>query len=324
MPPLSLAELDVPSWMQAAMVQTGLSLLFLLLAWIGARRLETKLAEDVEDINARHKLRKLIFLGRSFVLLVGLAMIWAPRVQNLGVFFGILGAGLTLSIQESLLCVAGWILILAARPYDLGDRIEIDGQLGDVIDIHPFATTMLEVGRWVRGDHSTGRILTVPNSMVFRNVVHNYSFGFPFLWDELEVVVTFESDWRRAKEILLEAGNAEAGKLESEVRRQLSSAQRRFPIQYRQISPYVFSSIADHGVSLSLRYLVPVRARRTFHHAIVENFLTKLHEETRVDLAYPTTRMFRNNQEGKVQAAMPAGFRDPRVEAAAAAREEEA
>jgi small-conductance mechanosensitive channel len=313
MPPLSSYALDIPPWLEASLTQVGWSALFLLLVWIAGRRLDARLSEEVEDINARHKLRKLVQFGRAFVAFTGLALIWAPRVQNLGVFFGILGAGLTLSIQESLMCVAGWIFVLASRPYDVGDRIEIDGQLGDVIDIHPFATTLLEVGRWVRGDHSTGRILTVPNSMVFRNVVHNYSYGFPFLWDELEIVVTFESDWQRAKEILLEAGQAEAGKLESEVRRQLSSAQRRFPIQYRQISPYVFSSIADHGVSLSLRYLCPVRARRTFHHAIVEGFLVKLAEEAEVDLAYPTTRMFRNNQEGKVHpeyapASLPPGL----------------
>lgn len=298
MPPLNF---DVPPWVQGVLSQLGMTALLLALAWLGTRRIEHGLAGDVEDLNARHKLHKIMGFARAFLVVVGLVLIWAPRVQNLGMFFGILGAGLTLSIQESLLCVAGWILILAARPFDMGDRIEIDGQFGDVIDIHPFSTTLLEVGRWVRGDHSTGRILTVPNSMVFRNVVHNYTVGFPFLWDELEMVVTFESDWRRAKGLLLEAGQAEAGKLENEVRRQLT-AQRRFPIQYRQISPYVFSSIADHGVSLSLRYLVPVRARRTFHHAIVENLLDKLAAEPRVDLAYPTTRMFRNPEEGKVRA----------------------
>lgn len=299
MPPFP-AALPIPTWVRPALFPVVLSAAFILLAWVISRRLETQLSEGLEDITARHKVRKLIVLGRALLVTTGLALIWAPRVQNLGVVLGLLGAGLTLSIQESLLCVAGWIVILAARPFDMGDRIEIDGQVGDVIDIHLFGTTLLEVGRWVKGDHSTGRILTVPNSMVFRHVVHNYSYGFPFVWDELETVVTFESDWKRAKEILLEAGQAEAGKLENEVRRQLNKAQRRFPIQYRQISPYVFSSIADHGVSLSLRYLTPVRARRTFHHAIVERFLTSLHDERGVDLAYPTTRMFRNNQEGKV------------------------
>ena len=171
-------------------------------------------------IEARHKIRASIrWLGILGFVLV-LAFIWAGHVQNLGVFLGIIGAGVALSMQETLLCIAGWLLLVIRRPYTIGDRIEVDGRIGDVIDISVFQTTMLEIGNWVEADQSTGRILIVPNSVNLRLPVYNYTKGFPFLWNEFSAVVTFESDWRGAKETMLEIATKEDEKFDAEVSRQ--------------------------------------------------------------------------------------------------------
>jgi len=129
---------------------------------------------------------------------------------------------LALSLQETLVCVAGWLLLVVRRPYDIGDRIEIDHRIGDVIDISVFQTSMLEVGNWVKADQSTGRILIIPNSMVIRHPVYNYTKGFPFVWNELAVTVTFESDWEHAEQLMLEQAEVEAEKLQGEVKRQIA------------------------------------------------------------------------------------------------------
>ncbi|MBT4644192.1 MAG: mechanosensitive ion channel family protein [Deltaproteobacteria bacterium] len=90
------------------------------------------------------------------------------------------------------------------RPFEIGDRIEIKGQSGDVIDIQVFPFSMLKVGNRVDADQSTGRIVHVPNGLVFNQIISNYSKGLPFLWNEIPVLVTFDIDWQKAKEILSE------------------------------------------------------------------------------------------------------------------------
>jgi len=54
----------------------------------------------------------------------------------------------------------------------------------------------------VRADQSTGRVSYIPNSFVFTKPVFNYTQGFPYIWDEMPILITFESDWEKAERIL--------------------------------------------------------------------------------------------------------------------------
>lgn len=286
------------AWGAARQVSPGLlrdialTLTALCLVAFGGRRAKQALLVGLDDVTARHKTRKMVSWGQALATGLCLVLIWGRRVEGLGVFLGMIGAGLTLSVQESVLCLAGWLLILTRKPFDLGDRVEIGGHLGDVVDVRVFYTSLLEVGGWCAGEQSTGRIVHLPNSLFFRGASINYSQGFPFVWNEVTVVVTFESDWELAKEILLEWAQVEADKIETEVKRHLSSGQEKIPILYRRLSPIVYTTIADHGVALSLRHLSPIRARRGAIHSVSEHVLQRFAEEDGVELAYPTTRFF--------------------------------
>jgi len=259
------------------------------------------LVGSTDDVQVKHKVRRTVDWLRTVVIVVAMLVIWGARVENLGVFLGIIGAGLALSLQEILLCLAGWGYIVMKKPMDIGDRIEIGGKKGDVIDVGVFQTTMIEVGNWVSAEQSTGRMVTVPNSAFMREAMFNYTKGFPFIWNELTIIVTFESDWRRAKTLLLELSRVEDNKIEAEVRRQIEAMQESYAImRYRVTSSIVYTSIADNGVALTLRYLTPVRARRTTTHQICEGILDAFATEANIDFAYPTTRFYENRSEGKV------------------------
>ena len=246
------------------------------------------------DVDARHKIRRTSSWVGIAVFVVGATFVWASRLQDFGVFLGIVGAGVALSLQETLVCIAGWMVLVVRRPFDVGDRIEIDGRIGDVVGISVFQTSMLEVGNWVKADQSTGRMLIIPNSMLLRHALYNYTKGFPFVWNEFATVVTFESDWEEAKRLMLESAQVESDKIESEVRRQIQQMQARYAIRYEQLRPIVYTSIAAHGVELTLRYLSPVRMRRTTTHRISENILRAFLAHPRIDFAYPTTRFYQH------------------------------
>ena len=268
-------------------------------AYVIVRAIQRALIKPSVEVAVRHKIRLTTSWIGIVVFLVAAASIWVGQIDNLGVFLGIVGAGIALSLQESLLCIAGWVLWVVRRPFDIGDRIEIEGRVGDVIGISVFQTSMLEVGNWIRADQSTGRMLIIPNSMIVRHALYNYTKGFPFVWDEFSTVVTFESDWQEAEQLMLEKAEVEAEKIEGEVKRQIKQMQQRYAISYEQLGPIVYTSIADNGVRLTLRYLAPARMRRAFNHRISRTVLQALIEHPQIDFAYPTTRLYRNPDEGK-------------------------
>ncbi len=253
---------------------------------------ERGLQRGATDLEGKHKIRRAMSWLRAVVLVVSLVAIWISGAGQMGVFLGVMGAGLALSLQEVLLCVAGWALIIIKKPFDIGDRVELSGHVGDVIDIRVFQTSLLEVGNWVGADQSTGRIISVPNSTVYREFNANYTKGFPFIWNEQTIVVTFESDWRRAKELILKQAQEEAQKIEDEVRRQIEKMQSQYAIRYSHLTPIVYTHIADHGVALTLRYLCPVRKRRGMAHSVNEGILDDFIREPNIELAYPTTRFY--------------------------------
>jgi small-conductance mechanosensitive channel len=290
----------VTEWFKANRVYANIiwTILLIAIVYFIGNVIERALQRIATDLVAKHKIRRAMSWLRAVVLVVALIAIWISGASQIGVFLGVIGAGIALSLQEVLLCVAGWGVIIIKRPFDIGDRIEFSGHLGDVIDIRVFQTSLLEIGNWVGADQSTGRIINVPNSAVFRMLNANYTQGFPFIWNEQTIVVTFESNWKRAKEIILEQAQEESQKIEAEVRRQIENMQSHYAIQYRHLTPIVYTHIADHGVALTLRYLCPVRKRRGMAHSVNEGILEDFVSEPGIDLAYPTTRFFDASREG--------------------------
>jgi small-conductance mechanosensitive channel len=124
-----------------------------------------------------------------------LAWIWVEELLSLSTFLGLVSAGLAIALREPLINLMGWAFIVWRRPFEMGDRIEIGGQAGDVIDMRVFQFTLLEIGNWVDADQSTGRAIHVPNGKVFSESLANYSKGLAYIWNEIPVRVTFESDW---------------------------------------------------------------------------------------------------------------------------------
>jgi small-conductance mechanosensitive channel len=171
----------------------------------------------------------------------------------------------------------------------------------------------MEIGNWVGSDQSTGRMIHIPNSRVFTEAVANYTASFPFLWNELAVLVTFESDWRKAKGILQGIADEEAMETSREAEQMLGETSRRFLIHYRKLTPVIYTSVQDSGVLLTLRYLSKPRARRGTAQAIWEKILDAFQLEPSIDFAYPTQRVYFNPIEGKAEARADLPSTSPRL-----------
>jgi len=281
------------------------SLFVILLLVFGRRGLLRLVDRKVEDPAVRYRWAKTSSYVAFVLGLMAVAQVWFTAIRSVGTFLGLLSAGLAIALKDLVADLAGWVFILWRRPFDLGDRIQIGGDAGDVVDIRIFAFTIMEIGNWVAADQSTGRMIHVPNAMVFTQPLANYTASFPFLWNEIPVLVTFESDWRKAKEILQRIATEEALEVSREAEQTLRESSKRFLIHYRKLTPVVYTSVEDSGVLLTVRYLTRPRERRGTAQALWERILDAFAAEATVDFAYPTQRMYLNPVEGKPGARAP-------------------
>ena len=250
--------------------------------------LTTIVNKRVKNIRAKHISRKsIIYFFTTLATLLVIAL-WIQYMRSVVVFMGVIGAGIALALQEAVLCIAGWFLIVARHPFRAGDRIELGGVKGDVIDIRIFQTSLLEIGNLVEADQSTGRIVNVPNSAIFKKESYNYNQGFEFVWNELKVLVTFQSDWKRAEELMLKHGVGVASGKEDVVKQKIDYMTRRYMIKYGKLTPIVYVDVKDSGVQLTLRYLSEARNVRSAQDALWRSILDDFKKEENVDLAYPT------------------------------------
>jgi small-conductance mechanosensitive channel len=225
---------------------------------------------------------------------------WLEGFKSLATFLGIVSAGIAISLRDPLANLAGWAFLVWSGPFEVGDRIEIAKHKGDVIDIHLFQFTLNEIGAWVDADQSTGRIVHIPNQLVFTEAVANYDKGFKYVWNEVPVLVTYESNWSKAKEILTQIAFKHAEHLTAEAERDLLAASRQYLINYKKLTPIVYTSTTASGILLTVRYLIEPRRRRGTVSAIWDEILTEFAKAKDIELAYHTVRSFANPIEGKI------------------------
>ena len=275
--------------------------LYVLLFYMGAKFasevfLGIKYSDETEKL---YTIRKTIAILLGFVCLILLVKIWFQKSTNLSTYFGLLSAGLAIALKDSISSLAGWAYIYMVKPFKIGDRIQIGEASGEIIDVNLLQFCVLETGNWVGIDQSTGRVIFFPNSFVFKNSIANYEAGFEHIFAEMPVVVTFESDWRKAHDLLEWIVARETIGVKESARRQIRKASREMRIKLMHLDSKVIVSVVDIGVCLTLRFLCKVRERRFLESRIWEDVLEAFSKEPSIDFAYPTTRYYDNVKEGK-------------------------
>ncbi len=252
-----------------------------------------------EDIRNRYNWRKGITYIVVIIGLLVLFRLWFTGFHSVVTYLGLLSAGLAIALKDPLVNFVAWIFIIWRRPFTVGDRVAVGTTAGDVIDLRIFQFTLLEIGNWVDADQSTGRIIRVPNGKVFTENIANYSKGFQFIWNEIPVLVTYESNWKKAKEILTEIAFKRAEHLTEHAAQQIKAASAQMMVFYRTLTPIVYTSVKESGILLTVRYLCKPRERRGTSQEIWEDVLTRFGECDDIDFAYPTVRRYDNPIEGK-------------------------
>jgi len=196
------------------------------------------------------------------VALFAITIVFQDKLRGLTVAFGVAGAGVAFALQEVIASAAGWVAISVGKFYSPGDRIQLDGIKGDVIDITILRTTLMEVGEWVNGDLYMVRIVRMTNSNVFKEPVFNYSGDFPFLWDEITLPVRYGSDWTLARTMLRGLVNEVLVDNANQVKESWKKMVREYRVEDANVESMITLRATDNWIEFTVRYVVDYRRRR--------------------------------------------------------------
>lgn len=252
---------------------------------------------QTDNVKIRYQWKRTFSFIIPFITIILVGAVWLPAFEQFGAFLGLFSAGLAIALKDPLTNLAGWFFIVTRKPFVVGDRIQIGENTGDIIDIRLFQFTMLEIGNWVDADQSTGRIIHLPNGKVFMEPQANYSSGFEYIWNEIRVTLTFESDWKKAKTILETIINEHAKHVAIKAEKEILEASKNYMIYYKHLTPIVYTEVKEFGVCLTIRYLCNPRRRRGSENDIWQKVLTAFNAQKNIQFAYPTTRFYNASEE---------------------------
>lgn len=248
----------------------------------------------IQDTDLRFRVLKAVHFILNTLLVLAAFELVVGENWSAASFIGLLSAGVAFVFREPLLNLAGWLFIIVRQPFSLGDRVQVgESTAGDVVDIGVHDFTLLEIGNWVDADQSTGRIVHIPNAVVFTQHIANYQQGFPFVWHELPIAITFQSDWKLAKEKLTEiaAQEVDAHELQSVIDK--ISQQESYLFHFKDLNPVVYLDKSDYALVLTVRYACEPRQRRATETRMWKSVLTEFEQHQGIELAYPTQTIHR-------------------------------
>jgi len=254
-----------------------------------SRLLQRAITRRVADVDTRYRVRKVItFVGYIFAV-AAVASVYSDRLGGFTVAFGVAGAGVAFALQEVIASLAGWVAISLGGFYSPGDRVQLGGIKGDVIDISMLRTTLMEIGEWVAADLYTGRIVRIANSFVFKEPVFNYSGDFPFLWDEITLPVKYGSDWQLARTMLRGIVNEVLVDYSASVKESWTRLVREYRVEDANVEPMITLRTTDNWIEFTVRYVVDFRKRRWMKDHLFTRILEEVdRSENRIRLASAT------------------------------------
>ena len=241
------------------------------------------------------------YLLMIFVLII-ITTFWIEGLSGIGTFLGLAIAGIAVALNQPLQSIGGWMYILMRRPFIVGDRIKIQENFGDVIDIRLFSSVLYELEMTPSGEQSTGRIIHVPNRYFLEFSFTNFSRGLGMIWLEIPIVVTFESNWKKAKQIIETILSKESLKYMEKAKAKSKIAVRESAIKPGSLTPKIFVLTSESGIQICARYLTDIEDRRSSENRFWMEILEAFGKENDLDFAYPTRRTYVNYIEGKSEA----------------------
>jgi len=247
--------------------------------------IELIIAKRITEPKTRYSMKRIASMLSVLIFIAAGIAIWVENLQALLVSYGILAAGAAVALQDVFKNFAGSLVIFLTGTYHIGDRIEVNSKIGDVIDIGIFYTTLLETNEWVNGDQATGRLSIIPNNLVLSGIVNNYTRDHPYIWDEISIPITYDSDWREALKIIEMVINTETKEITTKSEASVSMLSDKYYLPQKATEPTVFAKLTDNWITMNIRYITEVRQRRILRDRLNRKLLSELEKVDNIKIA---------------------------------------
>ncbi len=185
----------------------SLSLFVISMIFLASKIISKIIETQIHNEGDRYNLLRITrFLSIVFSLIV-LASFLFQNLYTAAATFGLLSLVLGFALQSPITSFIAWVYLVFRRSYLVGDRIQIKGFRGDVVEISYLDTSILECsGDYLGNDRRSGRIIRFPNSLILREEIINYSGPeVPFIWNETAIQIAYTSNLQFVEDCLLEA-----------------------------------------------------------------------------------------------------------------------
>ena len=234
------------------------------------KRAKTK--KQKSNVEIFHKVLKYLFI---LIILLFAVFSYAGSWVGFGLSVGLLSAALGWALQKPITGIAGWIMLIIKRPFEIGDRIIIGDVRGDVIDLTLTHIYIAEIGGIVKGEETSGRIIMVPNSLLFEKSIINYTQESEYVLDQVAAPVTFESDLDKVEKIFIES----------------AKKYTRDVIKITKKQPYLRTYFQAHGILVHVRYMSPAKRIQEVSSTITREIHKRMMQTKGVELAYQHTEV---------------------------------
>jgi small-conductance mechanosensitive channel len=245
-------------------------------------------ASRVFEEKTQFSFRRFIDVIFTLIVIFILSSVWIEDPTTLIVSSGIIGAGLAIALQDVFRNLAGGLLAMFNNIYKIGDRIEINGNYGDVLGVGLFNTTLLEIREWIDGDQATGRLLSLPNSVVLSGIIKNYTKEFNFIWDEIRLPITYDSNWKEAYNKISDIVKQGTKEITMTAQDALKKLGKRYYLTSRQAAPFIYITLTDNWIDFKIRYITKIGDRRKVSTDLSRQILEEIQKSDNIQVASST------------------------------------
>jgi len=210
----------------------------------------------VRDVRRRYQL----LLVRRIVIwiAVGTAVAFslASQIGSLATFVGLITAGIAVALQNVIMAVAGYFFLIGKYGVRVGDRVQIGGVTGDVIDIGMVRLHLMEVGDATTGRQPTGRVVVFSNAVVFQPGASFYKQipGTNFAWHQVSLTLAPSTDYHLAEERMLQAVQSVYADYQQHIEQQHRHMQQTLSVSVGVPRPHSRLQFTDGGLMVIIRY----------------------------------------------------------------------
>ena len=249
-------------------------------------------------------------LNFTFVTVLAITLLFAyiENVNYLVTILGFASAGIAIAMKDWFMSIMGWLTIMFGGAVHVGDRVKFvrDGveYVGDIVDISMLRMTMHEdvTLTTYTTNRRTGRMIFIPNNFIFTDMIANYSHaGLKTVWDGIDFVVTFDSDFKKAASIAKEVTKKYSKGYTDITRKQLNKLRSQYHIKNTAVEPRILTFIEPYGMKISAWYLTNSYATLTLRSTISAEIISRIQAEEGISLAFPTQSIYVDKDVPKPQ-----------------------